>query len=167
MRIRIEQGDMEYSMRSEEQHDLLLRLDDYENYWDQPSFNYDDLSKRIDAVKPCLENVCGLKLKRTDDVQDAFYICDLGIWLEEGYKHGAYCSIYFVRFSLLGNLVTVSHSCPVSIDTPGVRKRSAECLEKHGFVYVEDKVLHSRYDGQHRYFIENNMTWWDRFFAYE
>jgi len=155
-------------------HKLLLELDEFFMPDDLEELDCDGLNRRIDTVKPCLEDACGVRLV-CDEAQDAFFICDLVCWVEvpsnipaEYITNAAsYCALYRARFSYYGGLVSISHTCQTSIDTKGVRQKSACCLEKYGFIYVDNEILTRKYDGKHEYFLENNLTWWDRFFEYE
>jgi len=152
---------------SDELQKLLLSLDkQFVN--EQPEFDYDYLSQRIDEVIPRLERIVGLTLERRD-AQDAFYFSDVGCWKERIDENGApyYCSMFLVRFSLYGNLTTMTFSCPDSIVDEQIKKKVVRCLEEYDFIFIDENVLMAKYNGKHEYFLENNLTWWDRFFEYE
>jgi len=157
-----------YYQLTDELHRLLHSLDDELEAYDMPDFDYDDLSQRIDAVKLCLEKVHGHKLKR-DNTQDAFFISDLEHYEEyEDNGEKKLGGVYVVRFSLFGNLTTVWTTYPNLNISEQLEKDTVKCLEQYGFTYINAGVLtNSKYDGKHKYFLENNLTWWDRFFEYE
>ena len=156
-----------------QKHTLLLALDRFLSPADQPGFDYVALSQRIDFVKPYLEHASGVRLVR-EDAQDASFICDLVCWVEVPNNIPAihitpdtgYCALYNVRFSYYGNLATLTNTCKIGVDK-AVMTESKHCLEKNGFTWLGKEILDRKYDGRHKYYLEKNLTWRDRFFEYE
>jgi len=153
---------------NDELHQLLLKLDEEPDPelddTSEPNLDYEDLSRRIEKVKPCLEDVSCYRLIR-DDMQDCFYAADLGVWKKYPDEKGFF-ALYVVTFSYLGRIATVTANYPgvcVSMET---KKKTAECLEKYGFVFVDSDILdNAKYDGKREWFLNNGASWADRLFG--
>jgi hypothetical protein len=124
---------------------------------------------RVEEVRKEIEEITGKKLYLDENVQDASFLTDIGVY-RDAEKTQATTRIYFVeiavRFSNFGNLVTIwsadenLHAADYDVS------EMIKILNRHGYVYVSASDLGEIYDGKNRVLRDDKTTWWTRYFDY-
>jgi hypothetical protein len=153
--------------------ELLLSVDD-PNEWEFPKvFNYYEAIGKVKQVKPLIENVINQTLQIDESVQDASFFTELFIldesqrkFRDAGLSHMHYVD-FAIRFSAFGSLVSIycSRNNSDYLDKYPIEK-VLKILKESGYVFVESSHLQEPYDGLHKSLRNSGSSWWIRYFDY-
>jgi hypothetical protein len=152
--------------------ELLDSVDDPIHAEHPPGFDWDDLSARVERLKPKLERIAGRTLDLDDEVEAASFFGDLSTYrLTEQEaalgrrEHGRVLeTVFAVRFSNFGSLFTTWSVCHAERLSDELVEELVKAVSSAGFVYVPTEALDEAYAGSNPAFA--GATWWERFFDY-
>ena len=146
---------------------LLLEADD-PNDTEYPSgFNWEGEVNRVRALRAIVEGIVGRRFEIDDNVQDASFFADLGLYEEHKNSRGSVVrqAVLAVRFSCFGNLFTVWSTCHDSVKlSQEVIDAVIKAVSDRGYTYVPAEELDSEYNGTNPHL--RGSSWWIRFFDY-
>lgn len=154
----------------QETHDILLSVDE-KNNWEYPKdFHWGKRMKLIQEFKKQFEDIFKFELDIDKNVQDASFTTDLGLLDEKFYDRktgtGALRYRFSFRFSNFGKLYTFLNM-PTTIDSEYYQE-IIDCqsiLNDSGFIFIDSFELDELYDGVNEPY-ETGLTWWTRYFDY-
>ncbi len=117
----------------------------------------------IECAKVALENILRCDLHLDKDVQDASFLADLGVLVQQTTETGSTYFSYDIcyRFSWFSKLFTIYGNRWEEYEI----EKARGLLHDHGFSYVSEEDLQAPYDGLNQPY-EKGLTWWARFFDY-
>lgn len=150
-------------------HNILILVDEKDN-WEYPKkFRWDKRMKLIQEFKKDFESVFKFELDIDKNVQDASFTTDLGLLDDKFYDRktgtGSLRYIFSFRFSNFGNLFTILNMPDTCEEYYKEILTCKKMLNDLGFIFIDLSELDVIYDGLNEPY-ENGLTWWTRYFDY-